>query len=464
MAAYDVVIVGGGPGGYTAAIRARQLGLKTALVEEAELGGVCLNWGCIPTKALLKGAEVYQLIRRAGDFGLRVEEPEVDWAAVIARSRQIADQLSKGVAYLLKKNKVEVFSGRGRLTPSRNIVVEDAGGDIVAELEADHVVLATGSRPKSIPGVEFDGERIISSREAMIMNECPDSLAIIGAGAIGVEFAYFYRTFGSEVLLLEALPQVLPREDQEIAKGLAESLSGQGIEVVTGARVEEVTKEKRQIVLRYQVGSEELTRKVDRVLVATGVQGNIEGLGLEALGVHTRGGAIEVDGQMQTSAKGIYAIGDLAGPPQLAHAAVQEGIAAVEFIAGRQRPEVDRSQVPNCIYTHPQVASIGLSEQEALDAGYEIKVGRFPFAASGKGQAIGETEGLVKLVFALPYGELIGGAVLGAEATELVAELGLALRLEATYEELLFTVHAHPTLSEAVMEAAGQAFDEAINI
>ena len=296
------------------------------------------------------------------------------------------------------------------------------------------------------------------------MNECPDSLAIIGAGAIGVEFAYFYRTFGSEVLLLEALPQVLPREDQEIAKGLAESLSGQGIEVVTGARVEEVTKEKRQIVLRYQVGSEELTRKVDRVLVATGVQGNIEGLGLEALGVHTRGGAIEVDGQMQTSAKGIYAIGDLAGPPQLAHAAVQEGIAAVEFIAGRQRPEVDRSQVPNCIYTHPQVASIGLSEQEALDAGYEIKVGRFPFAASGKGQAIGETEGLVKLVFALPYGELIGGAVLGAEATELVAELGLALRLEATYEELLFTVHAHPTLSEAVMEAAGQAFDEAINI
>ena len=464
MAAYDVVIVGGGPGGYTAAIRARQLRLKTALVEEAELGGVCLNWGCIPTKALLKGAEVYQLIRRAGDFGLRVEEPEVDWAAVIARSRQVADQLSKGVAYLLKKNKVEVFSGRGRLTPSRNIVVEDSGGDIVAELEADHVVLATGSRPKSIPGVEFDDERIISSREAMIMNECPDSLAIIGAGAIGVEFAYFYRTFGSEVLLLEALPQVLPREDQEIAKGLAESLSGQGIEVVTGARVEEVTKEKRQIALRYQVGSEELTRKVDRVLVATGVEGNIEGLGLEALGVHTHGGAIEVDGQMQTSAKGIYAIGDLAGPPQLAHAAVQEGIAAVEFIAGRQRPEVDRSQVPNCIYTHPQVASIGLSEQEALDAGYEIKVGRFPFAASGKGKAIGETEGLVKLVFALPYGELIGGAVLGAEATELVAELGLALRLEATYEELLFTVHAHPTLSEAVMEAAGQAFDEAINI
>ena len=282
MAAYDVVIVGGGPGGYTAAIRARQLGLKTALVEEAELGGVCLNWGCIPTKALLKGAEVYQLIRRAGDFGLRVEEPEVDWAAVIARSRQIADQLSKGVAYLLKKNKVEVFSGRGRLTPSRNIVVEDASGDIAAELEADNVVLATGSRPKSIPGVEFDDERIISSREAMIMNECPDSLAIIGAGAIGVEFAYFYRTFGSEVLLLEALPQVLPREEQEIAKGLAESLSGQGIEVVTGARVEEVTKEKRQIALRYQVGSEELTRKVDRVLVATGVQGNIEGLGLEA--------------------------------------------------------------------------------------------------------------------------------------------------------------------------------------
>ena len=471
MAAYDVVVIGGGPGGYSAAIRARQLGLKTALIEDAELGGTCLNWGCIPTKALLKQAEVYQLFLRAEEFGLRVDKPAVDWDAVISRSRQVAAQLSKGVAYLMQKNKVEVFAGRGRLTPSRQVAVEDGDGEVVAELDAAHVVLATGARPKSIPGVEFDGERIIASREAMIVAKQPASLAIIGAGAIGVEFAYFYRAFGSKVLLLEALPQVLPREDEEIAAGLAESLTRQGIEVVTGARVEEVKKQKRAVSLRYRtstssvgsVGEEQKTRRVERVLVATGVEGNIEGLGLEALGIRTRDGAIVIDERMQTSAKGIYAIGDVAGPPLLAHAAAQEGIAAVEFIAGRDRPTLDPSQVPNCIYCQPQVASVGLSESQAREAGYDVKVGRFPFAASGKGQAAGETEGLVKLVFDARYGELLGGAILGAEATELIAELTLALRLEATYEELLLTCHAHPTLSEAVMEAAGQAFGEAIN-
>ena len=471
MAAYDVAVIGGGPGGYSAAIRARQLGLKTALIEDAELGGTCLNWGCIPTKALLKQAEVYQLFLRADEFGLRVDKPAVDWDAVIGRSRQVAAQLSKGVAYLMQKNQVEVFAGRGRLTPSRQIAVEDAEGEVVAELEAAHVVLATGGRPKSIPGVEFDGERIIASREAMVVAKQPASLAIIGAGAIGVEFAYFYRAFGSKVLLLEALPQVLPREDEEIAAGLAESLTQQGIEVVTGVRVEEVKRQKRAVALRYRtsassvesVGEEQQTRRVDRVLVATGIQGNIEGLGLEVLGIRTRDGAIVVDERMQTSAKGIYAIGDVAGPPLLAHAASQEGIAAVEFIAGRDRPTLDPRQVPNCIYCQPQVASVGLSESQAHEAGYDVKVGRFPFAASGKGQAAGETEGLVKLVFDARYGELLGGAILGAEATELIAELTLALRLEATYEELLLTSHAHPTLSEAVMEAAGEAFGEAIN-
>ena len=459
MAAYDVAVIGGGPGGYAAAIRARQLGLKTALIEDAELGGTCLNWGCIPTKALLKQAEVYQLFGRAEEFGLRAEPPVVDWEAVIARSRQVAAQLSKGVAYLMQKNQVEVLAGRGRLTPGRQVVVEDG----VAELTAEHVVLATGARPKSIPGVELDGERIITSREAMLVAQQPASLAIIGAGAIGVEFAYFYRAFGSDVLLLEALPQVLPREDEEIAAGLAESLAQQGIEVATGARVEEVKRQKRAVALRYRVGDEVQTRRVDYVLVATGVQGNVEGLGLEALGIRTRAGAIVVDERMQTSAKGIYAIGDVAGPPLLAHAATQEGIAAVEFIAGRQRPALDPLHVPNCIYCQPQVASVGLSESQARQAGHEVKVGRFPFAASGKGQAAGETEGLVKLVFDARYGELLGGAILGAEATELIAELTLALRLEATYEELLWTPHAHPTLSEAIMEAAGQAFGEAIH-
>ncbi len=459
MAAYDVVVIGGGPGGYSAAIRARQLGLKTALVEDAELGGTCLNWGCIPTKALLKQAEVYRLFLRAEEFGLRVDKPTVDWDAVIGRSRRVAAQLAKGVVSLMRKNQVEVFAGRGRLTPSRQVAVES----VEAPLEAAHVVLATGSRPKSIPGVEFDGERIIASREAMVVAAQPASLAIIGAGAIGVEFAYFYRAFGSKVLLLEALPQILPREDEEIAAGLAESLTRQGIEVVPQARVEEVKRQKRGVALRYRVGAQEQTRRVEQVLVATGVQGNIEGLGLEALGIRTRDGAIVVDERMQTSAKGIYAIGDVAGPPLLAHAAAQEGIAAVEFIAGRDRPALDSRQVPNCIYCQPQVASVGLSESQAREAGYDVKVGRFPFAASGKGQAAGETEGLVKLVFDARYGELLGGAILGAEATELIAELTLALRLEATYEELLFTSHAHPTLSEAIMEAAGQAFGEAIN-
>ena len=460
MAAYDVVVIGGGPGGYSAAIRARQLGRKTALIEEADLGGVCLNWGCIPTKALLKQAEVYQLVRHADEYGIKVGEPEVDWEMVIGRSRAVAERLSKGVAYLMQKNGVDVLQGRGKLTPARKVQIDD--GKSVTELDAAQVILATGSRPKSIPGVEFDGTRIISSKEAMVQEKRPQALAIIGAGAIGVEFAYFYRAYGSEVLLLEALPQILPREDEEIAAGLAESLSEQGIEVATGAKVVAVNNKKRRVAVRYEVGGEAFAREVDRVLVATGVQGNIEGLGLEAAGVRTRNGMVEVDGRMETSAKGVYAIGDVAGTPQLAHAAVQEGIAAVEFAAGKERP--DLGQVPNCIYCQPQVASVGMSEKEAREAGRDVKVGRFPFAASGKGQAAGETAGLVKLVFDARYGELLGGAILGAEATELIAELGLALRLEATYEELLLTVHAHPTLSEAVMEAAGQAFGEAINI
>jgi len=460
MAAYDVVVIGGGPGGYSAAIRARQLGRKTALIEEADLGGVCLNWGCIPTKALLKQAEVYQLVRHADEYGIKVGEPEVDWEMVIGRSRAVAERLSKGVAYLMQKNGVDVLQGRGKLTPARKVQIDD--GKSVTELDAAQVILATGSRPKSIPGVEFDGTRIISSKEAMVQEKRPQALAIIGAGAIGVEFAYFYRAYGSEVLLLEALPQILPREDEEIAAGLAESLSEQGIEVATGAKVVAVNNKKRRVAVRYEVGGEAFAREVDRVLVATGVQGNIEGLGLEAAGVRTRNGMVEVDGRMETSAKGIYAIGDVAGTPQLAHAAVQEGIAAVEFAAGKERPEL--GQVPNCIYCQPQVASVGMSEKEAREAGRDVKVGRFPFAASGKGQAAGETAGLVKLVFDARYGELLGGAILGAEATELIAELGLALRLEATYEELLLTVHAHPTLSEAVMEAAGQAFGQAINI
>jgi len=461
---FDVVIIGGGPGGYSAAIRAAQLGRRVALVEKEEnLGGVCLNWGCIPTKALLKQAEIYCLIQRADEFGFKVGPVGVDWQKMIGRSRQISQDLAQGVAYLMQKNKVTVFTGHGRLTPARKVEVQ-VGGQQTQLLNAEQVILATGSRPVSLPGIEIDGVGIITSKEAMTLEKQPKSLAIIGAGAIGVEFAYFYNAFGTKVTLLEAQPQVLPREDEEVAALLAEELGGQGVQVETGVRVEAVEKKGRQMIVRYKGAEGETLVKADKVLMAVGVVGNSKGLGLEALGIRSAKGAIEVNGRLETSVKGIYAIGDVAGPPQLAHVAAAEGVAAVEFGAGKERPEINRSHIPSCVYCQPQVASLGLSEKEAGAAGYEVKVGRFPFAASGKARAAGDTSGMVKLVFESKYGELLGASIIGAEATELIAELALARNLEATYEEILQTVHAHPTLSEAVMEAAGAAFGEALNI
>jgi dihydrolipoamide dehydrogenase len=461
---FDVVIIGGGPGGYSAAIRAAQLGRRVALVEKEEnLGGVCLNWGCIPTKALLKQAEIYCLIQRADEFGFKVGPVGVDWQKMIGRSRQVSQDLAQGVAYLMQKNKVTVFTGHGRLTPARKVEVQGDGRSAYL-LSAEQVILATGSRPVSLPGIEIDGVGIITSKEAMTLEKQPKSLAIIGAGAIGVEFAYFYNAFGTKVTLLEAQPQVLPREDEEVAALLAEELGGQGVQVETGVRVEAVEKKGRQMTVRYKGAKGEILVKVDKVLMAVGVVGNSKGLGLEALGIRSAKGAIEVNGRLETSVKGIYAIGDVAGPPQLAHVAAAEGVAAVEFGAGKERPEINRSHIPSCVYCQPQVASLGLSEKEARAAGYEVKVGRFPFAASGKARAAGDTSGMVKLVFESKYGEFLGASIIGAEATELIAELGLARNLEATYEEILQTVHAHPTLSEAVMEAAGAAFGEALNI
>jgi len=461
---FDLVVIGGGPGGYTAAIRAAQLGLRAAVVEQDELGGVCLNWGCIPTKVLLRQAEIYRLFQRAGEFGFEVDEVGFDWRRMIARSRQVADQLAKGVAYLMKKNQVQVFSGKGGITPTRKVEVRDGDGQVSQVLEGRYIIVATGGRPRSISGVEIDGKRVLSSQEAMVLADRPGSLAIVGAGAIGVEFAYFFNAFGTEVTLLEIESQVLPREDEEVARALAQSLEGQGIRVEIGVEVQAVEARKRKLAVRYRGKEEAREAEVDKVLMAVGVTGNVEGLGLEALGVRVRNGTIEVNGRLETSARGIYAIGDVIGEPQLAHAAAAEGVAAAEFIAGRQRAEIDRSNVPRCVYCQPQVASVGLSEKEAREAGHDVKVGRFPFTASGKARAAGETEGLVKLVFDSRYGELLGAAILGGEATELIAELGLARSLEATYEELLRTVHAHPTLSEGVMEAAGEAFGEALNL
>lgn len=462
---YDFVVIGGGPGGYSAAIRAAQLGKRVAVVErEEKLGGICLNWGCIPTKALLKQAEVYRLLQHAGDYGFTVGQVGYDWPKVIQRSRQVAERLSKGVEYLMKKNKVEVVHGQGRVLAGPKVEVRDAKGTAVRTLVARHVVLATGSRPQSLPGIALDGKQIISSREAMVLDNPPRSLAIVGAGAIGVEFAYFYNAFGTRVTLLEALPHILPREDEEVAAVLAKSLSKQGIQIAAGVQVGSVKAGAKGVEVRYRGAAGEEVVEAEKVLMAVGVVGNTEDLGLEALGVKLARGAVEINDRQETNVKGILAIGDVAGPPQLAHVAAAEGVAAVEFAAGQERAPVDRGNVPFCTYCQPQVASVGLSEAAALKAGHQVKVGRFPFSASGKALATGESEGLVKLVFDARYGELLGAAIIGAEATELIAELGLARHLEATYEELLHTMHAHPTLAEGVMEAAGEAFGKALNI
>lgn len=464
---FDLVVIGGGPGGYTAAIRAAQLGSSVALVEvEPQLGGICLNWGCIPTKALLRQAEVLRLLRRAGDFGLRIDgEVGYDWDRVIARSRQVAGHLARGVAALMKKNRVAVIHGRGRLTPTRSVEVAGDGG-AVQTLQAGHVLLATGGRPVALPGVAFDGQRVLSSREAMVLPERPASLVIVGAGAIGVEFASFFAAFGTKVTLLEAEGQVLPREDAEVSAVLATALRRDGIEIHTGVKVAgvEAAGRRKTVAVRYAGPGGATEARAERVLVAVGVTGNAEGLGLEALGVRPERGRIPVNGRYETAARGVSAIGDLIGPPQLAHAAAAEGVAAVEFVAGRRQKEVDRAAIPSCTYSLPQVASVGLSQAEAAARGLEVKVGRFPFSASGRALASGESEGLIKLVFGARWGELLGAAIVGPEATELIAEVGLAIALEATWEELAHTVHAHPTLAEGLMEAAASAFGEAINI
>ena len=467
----DLVVVGGGPGGYSAAIRASRLGLRVTLVEaEERLGGVCLNWGCIPTKALLRQAEVLRLLQRAGDFGLRVDgEVGYDWDAVIERSRRTASELAAGVAGLMRKNRVTIIHGRGRLTPARGVEVTLASGGTSLTLNPRYVLLATGGRPRSLPGIEIDGERVISSREAMTLASRPQSLAIIGAGAIGVEFATFYSAFGTKVTLLESEDQVLPREDPEAAGILTTALQNDGIVVHTGVRVTGVDgggPRRKTATVQYSGSSGAAEVRAERVLMAVGVSANTENLGLEAIGLRPERGCLPVDGRYATKAQDVYAIGDLIGAPQLAHAAAAEGVAAVEFMAGRRTQPVDVANVPACTYSHPQVASVGLTEAAAKAQGLEVKVGRFPLIASGRARASGDSEagGLFKLIFGARYGELLGATIVGPEATELIGEIGLAITLEATWEELAHTVHAHPTLSEGVMEAAAAAFGEAINI
>jgi dihydrolipoamide dehydrogenase len=456
---YDLIVLGSGPGGYTAAIRASQLGMKTAIVESDALGGVCLNWGCIPTKALLKSAELFRQMRKATEYGLNASEVGYDWARVIKRSRSIADRMNKGVAFLMKKNSIDVHKERGRLgdRPGQLLVGDEP-------YEAKWILLATGGRSRSIPGVPFDGERVITSREAMVRPERPERMLIVGAGAIGVEFAYFYSSFGTKVTLVEMLPHLLPIEDEEIGKELERTFKRKGIGVRTSTKVSSLQKEGNsvQTTLAGPKGEERI--EADVALVAVGVQGNVEDLGLEQAGVHHEKGAIKVDSHMRTTAKGVLAIGDVVGPPLLAHVAAAEGIVAVEAIAQPDRPPMDYRRIPGCTYCQPQVASIGLTEAAATERGHRFKVGKFPLRASGKAVAVGETDGFAKVLVEESHGEILGIHMIGTEATEVIAEASLAMTGEVTAQTILETIHAHPTVAESILEATANALGESINI
>jgi dihydrolipoamide dehydrogenase len=467
---YDVIIIGSGPGGYVAAIRAAQLGLKTAIVERDYLGGICLNWGCIPTKALLRTAEIFHYMHHAKDFGLSAENVKYDPKAVVARSRGVAKRLNEGVGFLMRKNKVQVIWGDAAIEAPGKITVRAKGEPPKGALgagayQARHIILATGARPRVLPGLEPDGKLIWTYFEAMVPDAVPKKLLVIGSGAIGIEFASFYRTLGAEVTVVEVLPQILPVEDAEIAGLCRKSLEKQGIRILTGAKVTNLEKNADGVTARVEDGKGQ-TQSIaaDRVISAVGVVGNVEGLGLERLGVKSDRGAVVIDGHCRTSVPGIYAIGDVAGPPLLAHKAEHEGVICVEAIKGLNPHPMDKRLIPGCTYCMPQVASVGLTEAAAKAAGYELRVGRFPFVGNGKAIALGEPEGLVKTVFDNKTGALLGAHMVGAEVTELIQGYVIAMNLETTEEELIHTVFPHPTLSEMMKEAVLDAYGRALNI
>lgn len=460
MNKYDLAVIGGGPGGYVAAIRASQLGLKTAIIDKDKLGGICLNWGCIPTKALLRNAEVLQTIKDAGKFGILVDGYTVDMNKTVKRSRQVSDRLSKGVEYLMKKNKITYFKGTGTINSAGKIKIEN---DRKKEtILASKIILATGARAKALPGVDFDGTQIIGSKEAMMLTKIPNKMIIVGGGAIGVEFAYFYNIYGSQIDIIEMLPNILPVEDVDISKELEKEFKKSGIKIHTGTRVEKIDRLKSKVRVSISKNGHSEILEGDVVLLAVGVTGNVEGIGLETTGVTVNAGAIEINEFCQTSVDGIYAIGDVTGPPWLAHVASSQGLVAAEHAANRIPIPVDYSAIPGCTYCQPQVASMGLTEVDARAKGLDIKVGRFDFRANGKALATGDHRGFVKLIFDNTYGELIGCHMIGPEVTELIAEIVTAKSLETTWQELGKTMHAHPTLSESIMEAALDAYDEAI--
>ncbi len=463
---YDIVVLGGGPGGYVTAIRSAQLGFNTAIIEKENLGGICLNWGCIPTKALLKSAELYDTIKNhSGEFGLSIENVEFDFEKIIKRSRRVSNKVTKGVEYLMRENKIVVLKGYGKLTKKKTIEIFNDENKIAESVQAENIIISTGARPRQLPGLKIDHEKIISSKDAMTLESLPEEMVIIGAGAIGMEFAYFYSTLGTKVTIVEMLSHLLPLEDEEISTLLEKNFRKRKISFYTSSTVESVVVKGEKASVKVKTPEGEISLNADKVLSAVGVVGNIENIGFEELGIEVERSFIKVDkNTYRTNVENIYAVGDVIGPPLLAHVASHEGIACVEGIKGISKGGIDYDSIPACTYCQPQVASIGMTEKQALEAGHKIKVGRFPYSASGKAAAIGEREGLVKLIFDEKYGGLLGAHIIGAEATELIAELGIAKKLEADYDTIEKTVHAHPTLSETIMEAAGDADGKSIHI
>ncbi len=461
--AFDLIVLGSGPGGYVAAIRAAQLGLKTAIVEKESLGGVCLNWGCIPTKALLKSANVFDYIQHASDYGITVGSSKPDFEGMIKRSRGVADGMSKGVQFLMRKNKIEVLMGYGKLLPGKKIEVSDADGKKAVH-EASHIIIATGGRSRELPNLPQDGKKIIGYREAMVLPKQPKSMVVVGAGAIGVEFAYFYNSIGTEVTIVEYMPRLVPVEDEDVSRELAKSFKKAGINIMTDASVEKVDSSGKacKVQVKTKKGTEELN--CDVVLSAVGVSSNIENIGLEEVGIKHEKGKIEVDDFYRCSVEGYYAIGDVVKGPALAHVASAEGIICVEKIAGQHVEPLDYGNLPGCTYCSPEIASVGMTEAQAKEAGHEIKVGKFPFTASGKASAAGAKEGFVKVIFDAKYGEWLGAHMIGANVTEMIAEVVVARKLETTGHEIIKSVHPHPTMSEAIMEAAAAAYGEVIHL
>lgn len=458
MKSFDVIVLGSGPGGYVTAIRASQLGLKTAVVEKENLGGVCLNWGCIPTKALLKSAQVFDYIKHAEDYGINVSEFDKDFTKVVQRSRSVADGMSKGVQFLMKKNKIEVIDGYGTLKPGKKVEVDGQ------TYSADHIIIATGARSRELSSLPQDGKKVIGYREAMTLKEQPKSLIVVGSGAIGVEFSNFYNSMGTEVTIVEYLPHLVPLEDEEVSKQFEKIFKNSGINVMTNASLESVDTSGKGVVatIKTKKGTEELS--ADMVLSAVGIAANIDNIGLEEVGIVTDKGKIMVDEFYRTNIPGYYAIGDVVPGPALAHVASAEGITCVENIAGMHAEPIDYGNIPGCTYTNPEIASVGLTEAQAKEQGYEIKVGKFPFSASGKASASGAKDGFVKVIFDAKYGEWLGCHMIGAGVTDMIAEAVVARKLETTGHEVLKAIHPHPTMSEAVMEAVAAAYDEVIHL